>query len=176
MGAELSRLVKGEYDGISDSSIDEITRTVSAGLSATKRVFLIGDPGTGKTKFTGLIKQAFDKVLDNERLFVIPVEITDKTSETTLLGFVGIDGKWVDGILTQERGGRRLLRPIKAGTAAEPVDTRERDQVNLIILNEAKPQNLFPLKFISNLKRSNFENRTESVESRASERNGPFGE
>jgi hypothetical protein len=39
-----------------------------------------------------------------------------------------------------------------------------------------KPQNLFPLKFISDSKRSNFENRTESEESRASEKNGPFGE
>jgi hypothetical protein len=39
-----------------------------------------------------------------------------------------------------------------------------------------KRQNLFPLKFISNSKRSNFENRTEWMESRASERNGPFGE
>jgi hypothetical protein len=32
------------------------------------------------------------------------------------------------------------------------------------------------LKFISNSKRSNFEHRTESVESRASEKNEPFGE
>jgi hypothetical protein len=39
-----------------------------------------------------------------------------------------------------------------------------------------KLQNLFPSKLISNSKRSNFENRTGSVESRASERNGPFGE
>jgi hypothetical protein len=39
-----------------------------------------------------------------------------------------------------------------------------------------KPQNLFPLKLISNSKRSNLENRTESVKSRASEKNGPFGE
>jgi hypothetical protein len=39
-----------------------------------------------------------------------------------------------------------------------------------------KPQNLFPLSLVSNSKRLNFENRTESVESRASERNGPFGE
>jgi hypothetical protein len=36
--------------------------------------------------------------------------------------------------------------------------------------------NLFPLMPISNSKRSNFENRTEWVESRGSERNGPFGE
>jgi hypothetical protein len=37
-------------------------------------------------------------------------------------------------------------------------------------------QNLFPLKFMTNSKRSNFENRTKWIESRASERNGPFGE
>jgi len=39
-----------------------------------------------------------------------------------------------------------------------------------------KPQNPFPLKFITNSKRWKFENRIELVESRASERNGPFGE
>ena len=39
-----------------------------------------------------------------------------------------------------------------------------------------KRQNLLPPKFITYSKRSNFENRTEWMESRASERNGPFGE
>jgi hypothetical protein len=39
-----------------------------------------------------------------------------------------------------------------------------------------KPPNLFPLKFISNSKCWNFENRTESVKSKASEKNGPIGE
>jgi hypothetical protein len=39
-----------------------------------------------------------------------------------------------------------------------------------------EPQNLFSLKFIGPSKRWNFENRTESAESRASEINGPFGE
>jgi hypothetical protein len=39
-----------------------------------------------------------------------------------------------------------------------------------------EPQNLFSSKLISHSKRWNFENRTESAESRASERNGPFGE
>lgn len=136
----LGQLIKKEYDGIPDASVEEITRTVLGGLSATKRAFLIGDPGTGKTKFTGLIEQAFDKVLENNRLFVIRAEVTDKTSETTLLGFVGIDGKWVDGVLTQERGGRRLLRPIEGKADAEPVDVRKRDQVNLIVLNEANRQ------------------------------------
>jgi hypothetical protein len=39
-----------------------------------------------------------------------------------------------------------------------------------------KPQNLFPSRFISPSERWNFENRTESAESRAPERNGVFGE
>jgi hypothetical protein len=39
-----------------------------------------------------------------------------------------------------------------------------------------EPQNLFSLKFIGPSKRWNFENRTESAESRASEINGSFGE
>jgi hypothetical protein len=37
-------------------------------------------------------------------------------------------------------------------------------------------QNPFSSEFISVLKHSNFENRTEPVESRALERNEPFGE
>ncbi len=41
---------------------------------------------------------------------------------------------------------------------------------------QEKPQNLFPSKFLSSSKHSNLKNRTESKESRASERNGPFGE
>jgi hypothetical protein len=40
----------------------------------------------------------------------------------------------------------------------------------------AESQNHSLLNFISSSKRLNFENRTESSESRASERNGPFGE
>jgi hypothetical protein len=39
-----------------------------------------------------------------------------------------------------------------------------------------EPQNPVSLKFMSLSKHLNFENRTESAESRASERNGPFGE
>jgi hypothetical protein len=41
---------------------------------------------------------------------------------------------------------------------------------------QEEPQNLFLLNFISHSKHSDFENRTESGESRAPEKNGPFGE
>jgi hypothetical protein len=50
------------------------------------------------------------------------------------------------------------------------------DRVRTTLGVREEPQNLFLLKFVSNSKRSNFEDRTESVRSRASERNGPFGE
>ncbi len=52
------------------------------------------------------------------------------------------------------------------------------DMANLESLSAfgEEPQNLFPLKFISPSKRWNFENRTKSAESRASEIIGPFGE
>ena len=59
---------------------------------------------------------------------------------------------------------------------------REDSNLEMANLNQTlspvqeKPQNFFPSKLISNLKRLNFENRTGSEESRASERNGPFGE
>jgi hypothetical protein len=47
---------------------------------------------------------------------------------------------------------------------------------SLLSLIREKQPNLFPLKLISSSKRLNFENRTEWVESRGSERNGAFGE
>jgi hypothetical protein len=40
----------------------------------------------------------------------------------------------------------------------------------------SEPQNLFSFEFINPSKRSNFENRIKSAQSRASEINGPFGE
>jgi hypothetical protein len=51
---------------------------------------------------------------------------------------------------------------------------RVRNQMLLPVREE--PQNPISLEFISLTKHSNFENRSESAESRAPERNGPFGE
>jgi hypothetical protein len=48
--------------------------------------------------------------------------------------------------------------------------------LNTSRLSERSAINLFPLRFTSNSKLSNSENRTEWMESRASERIGPFGE
>jgi hypothetical protein len=50
------------------------------------------------------------------------------------------------------------------------------DSNRTLSLVRQKRQNLFPLKLISNSKCSDFENRTEWMESRGSEKNGPFGE
>jgi hypothetical protein len=76
----------------------------------------------------------------------------------------------------------RSYGPLEPGSSAslESLASLERSvreavaarMCNRVLPVREKPQNLFPLKFISNSKRSNFENRTESVEARASERNG----
>jgi hypothetical protein len=53
--------------------------------------------------------------------------------------------------------------------------TRDQESFRISPFREKQP-NHFPRRFITNSKQTNFENRTESAESRALEINGPFGE
>jgi hypothetical protein len=55
------------------------------------------------------------------------------------------------------------------------VDWNSMVEIGHSLIREKRPKR-FPSTLINCSKRANFENRTESVESRASERNGPFGE
>jgi MoxR-like ATPase len=84
----LTELVERDFDDTSNLVAEQIAKSAVTGLAATKRVFLLGEPGTGKTTFARLIRQAFVDVLTEDRLFTIQAEITDKTTETTLVGFV----------------------------------------------------------------------------------------
>jgi hypothetical protein len=69
-----------------------------------------------------------------------------------------------------------FLRALDSLSSGWEIRTRE------AILNQAhspvreRPQKRFPSKFISSSNRFNFESRTGAVESKASERNGPFRE
>jgi hypothetical protein len=131
----LVELAKPKYLGIAAAEISQICEAAISGLVATKRVFLLGDPGVGKSEFAKLIADAFDSVVGQDRLLSIPVEITEKSTETSLVGFTGIDGRWIDGALTSPHEGKRLMYPVG------PQQTSNvRGQVNLLILNEANRQ------------------------------------
>jgi hypothetical protein len=127
---ELVALVGGRFVGLNGKE-KSLAQQVIVGLATSKRVFLIGDPGTGKSEFAKLVEAAFRAHL-GERLRSITTDVTDKTSETTLMGFPGLDGKWVQGRLTAEDGDGALLYPKEADG-----EQNQTDQVNLIVLNEA---------------------------------------
>ncbi len=127
---ELGDLVAGRFVGLGGKE-KTLAQQVIVGLATSKRVFLIGDPGTGKSEFAKLVEAAFRAHL-GERLRSITTEVTDKTSETTLMGFPGLDGDWVQGRLTAKDEDGALLYPRPAEG-----ETSQMDQVNLIILNEA---------------------------------------
>src|SRR5262249_2812118 len=93
----LIELATKKYRGVSKDQIESVCAEVIAGLMGTKRVFLLGDPGVGKSEFTKLVVEAFESVLDEDRLLSVSIDITDKSSETNLLGFAGLDGQWIDG-------------------------------------------------------------------------------
>lgn len=129
---ELADLARARFVGL-DGKEKLLAEQVVVGLATVKRIFLIGDPGTGKSEFAKLIETAFRAHL-SERLRVIPTEITDKTSETTLMGFPGLDGNWVQGRLTVSDAEGSLFY-----SKSEEVP---KDQVNLIILNEANRRDI----------------------------------
>lgn len=119
------------YDGVDAAGATSLADAIIASLAATKRVFLLGDPGTGKTKLAKIITTSFRETLGGARLLAVEVTVTAKTTETTLMGFSGLDGDWVDGELTSSVNGRRLLKEVA------PVVDIEPSQVNVIVLNEA---------------------------------------
>ena len=121
------------YDGVSDDEAASLARSLVASLAATKRVFLLGDPGTGKTKLARVVVEAFCEVLGRGRVHDIEVAVTGRTTETSLMGFPGLGGEWVNGELTATVRGKRLFIPDAALGGGVP----ERSQVNVITLNEA---------------------------------------
>lgn len=134
---KLDELVAAEYQGLSTMQRTELGRSIVGGLMGTKRVFLLGDPGTGKSTLARLIRSAFEDVVDANRLLVISSEVTDKTTESTLVGFVGLDGSWIPGTLTATTNQKTLLNALDQLKSAHI-----RNQVNLILLDEANRKDI----------------------------------
>lgn len=133
----LSAVVGEAFDGYSTQRIDELTRSIVAGLSGSKRIFLYGDPGTGKSQLARMIISAFEQQF-GDRIHAVFTPIADSSSADKLLGFSTLDGRWIDGELTREGGGAtktKLLYP-------ESEATKHRRQINVLVLDEANRRDI----------------------------------
>lgn len=135
--SRLRELVAAEYQGIPSHQVENLARSIVGGLMSTKRVFLLGDPGTGKSTLARLVRSAFEEAVETDRLYVLSSEITEKTTESTLIGFTGLDGQWIHGTLTAPNAGRVLLHKLD-----DMKPPQIRNQVNLILLDEANRKDI----------------------------------
>jgi energy-coupling factor transporter ATP-binding protein EcfA2 len=124
------------YEGMDDEQARQIAEGIVTSLASSKRVFILGDPGTGKTKLANSVVQAFEAAVEKRRVHRLEVTVTGRTTETSLMGFGGLDGTWIDGELTAEVGGKRLLYPVRDANG-QAGDLERRNQVNVVVLNEA---------------------------------------
>ena len=130
----LAELLKREYLGFSSAELDELSISIVSGLQSCRRIFLLGDPGTGKTQLGLLVSAAFEQVFSS-RVHTVSAPIADGTTPDKLIGFSTLDGRWVDGILCQpdSKTKRQLLYGVSNGALLK---SNERDQINVILLDE----------------------------------------
>lgn len=130
----LADLLKKHYLGFDATELDRLALSLTSGMQSCRRLFLLGEPGTGKTQLALLLSAAFDQVF-GDRVHTVSAPIADGTTTDKLIGFSTLDGKWVDGMLTQPDGAtkRQLLYALTDG---ESLKQRERDQINVLLLDE----------------------------------------
>lgn len=133
----LNDAITSEFQGFSADETAALSAGAVTALLADKRLFLLGDPGVGKSKFSRMIADCFIEVFSEERVFVLQEEITDRTTPENILGFSGIGGDWIDGSITAKRNGRALLYDN-----SEIDNPKNRNQINLIILDEANRRDI----------------------------------
>lgn len=133
---ELLRVVRQDFLEFTDQEIERLATSIVAGLQSCKRLFLLGEPGTGKSELARLIVVAFQSAFGNDRVHSVFSPIADSTTADKLVGFSTLDGSWINGTLTApdtEAGGKQLLyRP----------DEAKNDQINVIILDEANRRDI----------------------------------
>jgi len=127
--------IETEYDGL-DSVAEIIAKNVTAAISTERRLFILGDPGTGKSSLSKAIANAFSSVFGDDRLLIIQEEITDETSQQSLLGFCTVNGQWVNGTLTAAQTDKKQLLYVDIS------DKNIRSQINLILLEEANRKDI----------------------------------
>jgi len=127
--------------GYSDVEMAELARNTVSSLQACKTVFLMGDPGTGKTEIAKMTVQAFASVFGT-RLYKGTLPVLQSTTPVKLLGFSSLDGQWVDGALSGvEHATNRRLFYRREGTPPK-LPSEARTQVNVFVLDEANRQDI----------------------------------
>jgi len=133
---ELLRVIRQDFLEYTDQEIDRLSTSIVAGLQSCKRLFLLGEPGTGKSELARLIVVAFQSAFGSDRVHSVFSPIADSTTADKLVGFSTLDGSWVNGILTAPETaarGKQLLYDV---------DVAKNEQINVIILDEANRRDI----------------------------------
>jgi hypothetical protein len=126
-----------EFQGMEDH-VESLATDVVAAFVSTKRLFILGDPGVGKSEFAKIISRCFSDVFGASRTFLLHEPITDRTTPESLIGYVSIGGDWISGTLSAKRlDGRQLLY-----TNEELTFPGNRSQINIVILDEANRRDI----------------------------------
>lgn len=134
MVAALSGYLQASYQLLSEDKRAEIAAASITALASAKRLFVLGEPGSGKSTLATHIAKSFADVLDT-RLLILTTTIADQTTPDRLIGYCNISGEWVNGVLTTPVAGKSLLHESIG-------DPNIRNQVNLIILDEANRRDI----------------------------------
>ena len=138
---DLLERFKATLRGYSDAEMAELARNTVSSLQACKTVFLMGDPGTGKTEIAKMTVQAFASVFGT-RLYTGTLPVLQSTTPVKLLGFSSLDGQWVDGALSGvEHATNRRLFYRREGKPPK-LSSEARTQVNVFVLDEANRQDI----------------------------------
>jgi MoxR-like ATPase len=141
LASDLDARLKDRLRGFTPDELSDIARQVVSCLSSGKTVFLLGEPGTGKTEIAKLVAESFSAVFST-RVFVAMQPVLQSSTSAKLFGFSSLDGEWLDGALASpdESTGRRLFYK-RLGKPPQLPDLA-RSQVNLLVLDEANRQDL----------------------------------
>jgi len=127
--------IAAEYLGFSHGELESLAVSVVSDLQSCKRLFILGEPGAGKSELARLVVAAFKDTFD-DRVLAITAPISDSTTNDKLIGFSTLDGTWINGVITaRDEDGAQLLSQ-RTGTPAS-LSVRARRQINVLVLDEA---------------------------------------
>jgi MoxR-like ATPase len=103
----------------------ELSSQITASLMHDQAIFLLGDPGTGKTTIVleAILPALREAVGNLNEVRLCYHSLTPSTTSADLFGFQGLDGNWVDGPLVAD-----LLEPYQPQAAVGSVG--ESDSIN----------------------------------------------
>jgi hypothetical protein len=134
----LTDAIKDSFSGYDDNFAALFSTTIVSAISSNRRIFILGEPGTGKTRLAKLVAESIEDQFGADRTFVVPIGVNDRTTPESLFGFCGIDGSWIPGVLTAGHSGGRTLLTAEADITSSD----KRNQVNVILLDEANRKDI----------------------------------